>query len=71
MLTDSRSVLSFPRHEYFRRLLCSILGEDMERGLVPDDMEMVGDLVKDVCYFNAKRYFRFDEIKTHLEENIP
>lgn len=59
MLTDSRSFLSYPRHEYFRRLLCNILGDEMERGLIPDDLPMVGGMVKDICYFNAKRYFNF------------
>ena len=60
MLTDSRSFLSYPRHEYFRRLLCNILGKEMERRLIPNDMELVGGMVKDICYFNAKRYFDFD-----------
>ncbi|HTX19184.1 MAG TPA: glucuronate isomerase [Bacteroidota bacterium] len=59
MLTDSRSFLSFPRHEYFRRLICNILGNEMEQGILPDDIELVGGLVKDVCYYNAKRYFEF------------
>jgi glucuronate isomerase len=59
MTTDSRSFLSFPRHEYFRRLLCSILGGEMARGLLPDDRDLVGGLVRDVCFFNAERYFRF------------
>jgi glucuronate isomerase len=61
MTTDSRSFLSYPRHEYFRRLLCAILGREMRRGLLPDDPELVGGLVRDVCYSNAKRYFRFSE----------
>jgi glucuronate isomerase len=61
MTTDSRSFLSFPRHEYFRRLLCGILGGEMERGLLPNDPALVGGLVRDVCYFNAERYFRFPE----------
>ncbi|HUT24482.1 MAG TPA: glucuronate isomerase [Sumerlaeia bacterium] len=60
MLTDSRSFLSFPRHEYFRRLLCNILGADMERGLIPRDMELVGEMVRDVAYRNAVSYFGFD-----------
>ncbi|HEY0708130.1 MAG TPA: glucuronate isomerase, partial [Polyangia bacterium] len=47
------------RHEYFRRLLCNILGTDVERGLVPHDMDLLGNLVKDVCYRNAKGYFGF------------
>jgi glucuronate isomerase len=61
MLTDSRSFLSYPRHEYFRRLLCNILGGEMERGVLPDDVPMIGALVGDICYGNAKRYFRFGE----------
>ena len=65
MLTDSRSFLSYPRHEYFRRLLCNILGNDIRRGLVPDDRELVGGMVKDICYFNAKRYFGFPETIAH------
>jgi glucuronate isomerase len=60
MLTDSRSFLSPPRHEYFRRLLCNILGRDMEHGLVPDDHELVGGMVKNICYANAHRYFGMD-----------
>jgi glucuronate isomerase len=57
MTTDSRSFLSYPRHEYFRRLLCRILGGDMKQGLLPHDLELVGTLVRHVCYSNAKRYF--------------
>ncbi len=57
MLTDSRSFLSYPRHEYFRRLLCNILGTEMDKGLIPDDMELVGGMVRDICYNNAKKYF--------------
>ncbi len=59
MLTDSRSFLSYSRHEYFRRILCNILGNDMEKGLIPDDMDMVGNMVKDISYRNAKQYFNF------------
>jgi glucuronate isomerase len=59
MLTDSRSFLSFLRHEYFRRILCAILGNDMEKGFLPPDIDRIGGLVRDVCYFNAKRYFGF------------
>lgn len=68
MLTDSRSFLSYPRHEYFRRLLCNILGKEVERGLLPNDMELVGEMVRNICYFNAKRYFGFDNI---IIENNP
>ena len=60
MLTDSRSFLSYTRHEYFRRLLCNILGNDMSRGLIPDDIEFVGEMVRDISYNNAARYFGFD-----------
>ena len=59
MLTDSRSFLSYPRHEYFRRILCNILGGEMERGLIPNDLELVGSMVADICYHNARRYFAF------------
>ena len=60
MLTDSRSFLSYTRHEYFRRLLCNILGSDIERGRIPDDEELVGGMVRDICYNNAVRYLGFD-----------
>jgi glucuronate isomerase len=59
MLTDSRSFLSYPRHEYFRRLLCNILGMEMEQGLIPNDMKHIGGIVQGICYYNAKRYFNF------------
>ena len=57
MLTDSRSFLSFPRHEYFRRLLCNLFGEEMENGEIPADMDWVGKVIKDICYRNAQQYF--------------
>lgn len=57
MLTDSRSFLSYPRHEYFRRILCNLIGEDVEKGELPNDLEFFGKLVQDVCYRNAKIYF--------------
>ncbi len=60
MLTDSRSFLSYTRHEYFRRLLCNILGQDMETGLIPNDMDLVGSIVTNICYKNAVNYFGFD-----------
>jgi glucuronate isomerase len=59
MLTDSRSFLSYSRHEYFRRLLCAMLGRDVERGLVPHDMGLLGKLVQNVCFGNARDYFAF------------
>jgi glucuronate isomerase len=60
MLTDSRSFLSYTRHEYFRRILCGILGRDMERGLIPNDLKLVGQMVADISYHNAARYFGFN-----------
>jgi glucuronate isomerase len=59
MLTDSRSFLSFPRHEYFRRLLCNLFAEDVENGELPNDIEWLGKIVQDICYYNAKNYFGF------------
>jgi glucuronate isomerase len=57
MLTDSRSFLSYPRHEYFRRILCNMLGSDVEAGLIPADMELLGKTVEDICFNNARNYF--------------
>ncbi|MCL5127970.1 glucuronate isomerase [Algibacter sp. L4_22] len=59
MLTDSRSFLSFPRHEYFRRILCNLMAEDIKSGLVPNDIEFIGKLIQDICYYNAVKYFNF------------
>ncbi|MFY0714928.1 glucuronate isomerase [Seonamhaeicola sp. NFXS20] len=59
MLTDSRSFLSFSRHEYFRRILCNLLGDEIKRGELPNDMEWIGKIVADISYYNAKEYFNF------------
>ncbi len=59
MLTDSRSFLSFPRHEYFRRILCNLFGNDITNGEVPPDFDWVGKIVQDICFCNAERYFGF------------
>lgn len=59
MLTDSRSFLSFPRHEYFRRILCDLFGTDIENGEIPNDIKLVSQLVENICYNNAKVYFSF------------
>ena len=61
MLTDSRSFLSFPRHEYFRRLLCNLMGSDVVNGELPADEKWLGKIVSDICYYNAKEYFGFPE----------
>ena len=62
MLTDSRSFLSFPRHEYFRRLLCNMFGKDIQNGLLPSDIPWIGQMIQDICYNNAQSYFEFDQI---------
>ena len=59
MLTDSRSFLSYPRHEYFRRILCRLLGQWVEEGMFPDDMDTLKEIVRGVSYENAKKYFAF------------
>jgi len=60
MTTDSRSFMSYPRHEYFRRVLCNLIATDVEKRELPDDMELLGTMVKGICYYNAKEYFKFN-----------
>lgn len=60
MVTDSRSFLSYPRHEYFRRILCNLFGEWVENGEVPADWDMIGGMIQDICFYNVKKYFEFD-----------
>jgi len=62
MLTDSRSFLSFPRHEYFRRILCNLFGKDMENGELPQDEKWIGKIIQDICYYNARDYFQFPNL---------
>ncbi len=60
MLTDSRSFISYPRHEYFRRILCDVVGTDVENGKLPaSEMERIGQMIEDISYNNAKNYFNF------------
>jgi len=59
MLTDSRSFLSYPRHEYFRRILCNVIGKDVENGELPNEPELLGQMVENICYYNARNYFGF------------
>jgi glucuronate isomerase len=59
MITDSRSFMSYPRHEYFRRTLCNLIGRDIENNLIPDDEELVGPMIKNICYANANNYLAF------------
>ncbi|MES2004909.1 MAG: glucuronate isomerase [Bacteroidota bacterium] len=62
MLTDSRSFLSYPRHEYFRRILCNLFGEEIEKGELPNDIEWVGKVIQDICYNNARSYFGWQSL---------
>jgi glucuronate isomerase len=59
MITDSRSFMSYCRHEYFRRVLCNLIGRDMESGLIPNDEKLVGPMIRNICYANAKQYMAF------------
>jgi len=61
MLTDSRSFLSYPRHDYFRRILCNLIGKDVENGEIPADMDLLGQMVENISYYNARNYFGFYE----------
>ena len=63
MITDSRSFMSYPRHEYFRRTLCNLIGRDIEQGLIPDDEKLVGPMIKNICYANAKNYMAFPGVE--------
>jgi len=56
MTTDSRSFMSFPRHEYFRRILCNLLGQEVENGLLPDDEAMLGTMITNICFENVRQY---------------
>ena len=58
MLTDSRSLLSYPRHDYFRRILCNLLAEDINKGLIPNDQKLIGGMIEDICYNNAKNFLQ-------------
>ncbi|MCP4709762.1 MAG: glucuronate isomerase, partial [Planctomycetes bacterium] len=60
MTTDSRSFLSYPRHEYFRRILCNLIGDDVEKGLLPRDTNILGEIIQNICYQNPKNYFAME-----------
>ncbi|TWV99540.1 glucuronate isomerase [Chitinophaga pinensis] len=62
MLTDSRSFLSYPRHEYFRRIVCELFGQEVENGELPNDVAWIGKVIKDICYYNAQQYFNWKEL---------
>jgi glucuronate isomerase len=63
MITDSRSFMSYPRHEYFRRTLCNLIGRDIKNGVIPNDESLVGPMIKNICYANAKNYMAFPGVK--------
>ena len=63
MLTDSRSFLSFPRHEYYRRILCNLFGNDIKNGELPNDIDWIGNMISNICYYNAQNYFNFNSVK--------
>ena len=67
MTTDSRSFMSFPRHEYFRRVLCNLVGNEIESGLLPNDQELISSMVKNICHDNAVKYFAFPPAPVNAE----
>jgi glucuronate isomerase len=67
MTTDSRSFMSYPRHEYFRRVLCNLLGSEMESGQLPNDLKMIGTMVRNICFANAVNYFAFPSVRVAAE----
>jgi glucuronate isomerase len=62
--------MSFPRHEYFRRVLCNLLGNDLENGELPDDVELIGKMIRDICFNNAKEFFALDMIAAVGREQV-
>jgi glucuronate isomerase len=70
MLTDSRSFLSYPRHEYFRRILCNLFGEEIENGELPNDFAWTGKIIQDICFNNAADYFNWNKIITPAKEMV-
>jgi glucuronate isomerase len=71
MLTDSRSFMSFPRHEYFRRVLCNLLGAEMESGQLPDDKQLIGQMIRHICFDNAAAYFGLPPLHTDAAPSVP
>lgn len=69
MITDSRSFLSFPRHEYFRRILCNLYGDEIENGELPNDMDWIGKTIQDICFNNARQYFNWQQLEVKQSIN--
>jgi glucuronate isomerase len=63
--------MSFPRHEYFRRVLCNLLGSEMESGLLPNDEKLIGGMIRNICFDNAVRYFAFPSVQSVVESPVP
>jgi len=70
MITDSRSFMSYPRHEYFRRTLCNLIGRDIKNGLLPDDDDLIGPMIKNICYANAKNFLAFPGVDTAVKKAV-
>jgi len=70
MLTDSRSFLSFPRHEYFRRLVCDMFGEEIENGELPNDIAWIGKMIQDICFNNNKNYFNWQMQPQQIKNGV-
>jgi glucuronate isomerase len=70
MVTDSRSFMSYPRHEYFRRILCNVLGNEIEKGELPDNEELVGKMISRICYYNAVRYLELPSRQQAAEAGV-
>ena len=71
MVTDSRSFMSYPRHEYFRRVLCNLIGRDVERGELPDDETLLGPMIRNICFANARQYLAMPGVGTGVEAPKP
>ena len=67
MVTDSRSFMSYPRHEYFRRVLCNLIGRDVENGEIPDDETLLGPMIRNICYANAQQYLQLPTNESNRE----
>ena len=67
MVTDSRSFMSYPRHEYFRRVLCNLIGRDVERGELPKDETLLGPMIRNICFANARQYLAIPGVGTRPE----
>jgi glucuronate isomerase len=70
MITDSRSFMSFPRHEYFRRVLCNLLGNEMEKGELPNDESLIGGIVRQICFENAREHLGLTLPSEEVTSNV-